>query len=236
MAEQCSRAEENAAVCAAIIAADDHYDVLQVPGGAKTAEIRRNYLKISVRVHPDRNRDPNATAAFQKVSEAYAVLSDEQERRKYDAERFMSSAGDAASNAAGAASAGAAAGFAEARRASVHLDLAQALRVFRAATAAARAATAEGAGVPEYLALAAALIRVRTDDENDEEGMAMLAGGIGFMAAASAFLPESWKRKARETLTSEAGIAAVGTAAVAGLALMAAAQQSRAENASRGEL
>ena len=78
MAAQSSRAEENAAVCAAILAAEDHYDVLQVPGGAKTEEIRRNYLRISVRVHPDRNQDPNATAAFQKVSEAYAVLSDEE--------------------------------------------------------------------------------------------------------------------------------------------------------------
>ena len=89
-----SRAEENAAVCAAILAAEDHYDVLQVPGGAKTDEIRRNYLRISVRVHPDRNQDPNATQAFQKVSEAYAVLSDEEARRKYDAEQFMSSAGE----------------------------------------------------------------------------------------------------------------------------------------------
>ena len=41
MAAQSSRAEENAAVCAAILAAEDHYDVLQVPGGAKTDEIRR---------------------------------------------------------------------------------------------------------------------------------------------------------------------------------------------------
>ena len=143
---------------AAILAAEDHYDVLQVPGGAKTDEIRRNYLRISVRVHPDRNQDPNATQAFQRVSEAYAVLSDEEARRKYDAEQFMSSASNAASNAAGAATAGAAAAAA-ARRSSVHLDLDQALRVFRAATAAARAATAEGAGVPEYLALAAALTR-----------------------------------------------------------------------------
>ena len=109
MAAQSSRAEENAAVCAAILAAEDHYDVLQVPGGAKTDEIRRNYLRISVRVHPDRNQDPNATQAFQKVSEAYAVLSDEEARRKYDAEQFMSSASNAASNAAGAATAGAAA-------------------------------------------------------------------------------------------------------------------------------
>ena len=109
MAAQSSRAEENAAVCAAILAAEDHYDVLQVPGGAKTDEIRKNYLRISVRVHPDRNQDPNATQAFQKVSEAYAVLSDEQARRTYDAERFMSSAAGAASNAAGAATAGAAA-------------------------------------------------------------------------------------------------------------------------------
>ena len=99
MAAQSSRAEENAAVCAAILAAEDHYDVLQVPGGAKTDEIRRNYLRISVRVHPDRNQDPNATQAFQRVSEAYAVLSDEEARRKYDAEQFMSSASNAASSA-----------------------------------------------------------------------------------------------------------------------------------------
>ena len=100
MAAQSSRAEENAAVCAAILAAEDHYDVLQVPGGAKTDEIRRNYLRISVRVHPDRNQDPNATQAFQKVSEAYAVLSDEEARRRYDAEQFMSSASNAACSAA----------------------------------------------------------------------------------------------------------------------------------------
>ena len=114
MAAQSSRAEENAAVVAAILSAEDHYDVLQVPGGAKTDEIRRNYLRISVRVHPDRNQDPNATQAFQRVSEAYAVLSDEEARRKYDAEQFMSSAAGAASNAAGAATAGAAAAAAAA--------------------------------------------------------------------------------------------------------------------------
>ena len=233
MASQSSRAEENAAVCAAILAAEDHYDVLQVPGGAKTDEIRRNYLRISVRVHPDRNQDPNATQAFQRVSEAYAVLSDEEARRKYDAEQFMSSASNAASNAAGAATAGAAAAAAAAaRRSSMHLDLDQALRVFRAATAAARAATAEGAGVPEYLALAAALTRLRPGDDDGGETAAMLAGGLGIAAAAASLLPESWRRRARETLTSEAGIAAVGTAAVAGLALMAAAQQSRAEERS----
>ena len=233
MAAQSSRAEENAAVCAAILAAEDHYDVLQVPGGAKTDEIRKNYLRISVRVHPDRNQDPNATQAFQKVSEAYAVLSDEEARRTYDAEQFRSSAAGAASNMAGAAAAGATAAAAAARRSSVHLDLDQALRVFRAATAAARAATAEGAGVPEYLALAAALTRLgpRGDDDSGETA-ALLAGGLGLAAAASALLPESWRRRARETLTSEAGIAAVGTAAVAGLALMAAAQQSRAEERS----
>ena len=99
-------------------------------------------------------------------------------------------------------------------------------------TAAARAATAEGAGVPEYLALAAALTRLGPGDDDGGETAAMLAGGLGLAAAASALLPESWRRRARETLTSEAGIAAVGTAAVAGLALMAAAQQSRAEERS----
>ena len=100
--------------------------------------------------------------------------------------------------------------------------------------AASIAATAEGAGVPEYLALAAALTRLGPGDDDGGERTAMIAGGLSIAATAAALLPESWRRRARETLTSEAGIAAVGTAAVAGLALMAAAQQSRAEE--RGDL
>ena len=83
-------------------------------------------------------------------------------------------------SAAGAATAGAAAAAAPhwPRRSTVHLDLDQALRVFRAATAAARAATAEGAGVPEYpTTLAAALTRRRPGDDDGGEGrMSMIAG------------------------------------------------------------
>ena len=60
----------------------------------------------------------------------------------------------------------------------------KALRVFRAATAAARAATAEGAGVPEYLALAAALTRLGPGDDDGGETAALLAGGLGLAAAA----------------------------------------------------
>ena len=83
-------------------------------------------------------------------------------------------------------------------------------------------------------AVAAALTRLGPGDDDGGERTAMIAGGLSIAATAAALLPESWRRRARETLTSEAGIAAVGTAAVAGLALMAAAQQSRAEE--RGDL
>ena len=37
-------------------------------------------------LHPDRNRDKDATSAFQALQEAYAVLSNARSRQKYDAE------------------------------------------------------------------------------------------------------------------------------------------------------
>ena len=62
-----------------------YYDILGISENATKEEIKRAYRQKSLEYHPDRNRnDPNATNTFQKISEAHSVLSDENQRRKYD--------------------------------------------------------------------------------------------------------------------------------------------------------
>lgn len=68
-----------------IISAKDHYAVLNVPINIEASKLRRAYLTASVKVHPDKNSDPRATQAFQRVAEAWNVLSDEETRAHYDA-------------------------------------------------------------------------------------------------------------------------------------------------------
>ena len=62
----------------------DFYDVLGVPKNATKDEIRRAYRKLAMQYHPDRNKSPDAEEKFKEISEAYAVLSDDEKRSQYD--------------------------------------------------------------------------------------------------------------------------------------------------------
>lgn len=65
---------------------DEYYQILGVPRGASDAQIKKAYKKGAVKWHPDKNPgDEQATRNFQKISEAYATLSDEKKRKIYDA-------------------------------------------------------------------------------------------------------------------------------------------------------
>ena len=67
------------------VADKEFYDVLGVPTDATTAQIKKAYYVKARESHPDRNTgDPNAHARFQKIGEAYQVLSDDQLRANYD--------------------------------------------------------------------------------------------------------------------------------------------------------
>lgn len=65
---------------------DTLYDMLGVHEDATEEQIKRAYRKAAMKFHPDRNvgREAEAHAAFQQIKDAYAILSDPEQRRVYD--------------------------------------------------------------------------------------------------------------------------------------------------------
>lgn len=63
----------------------DYYEVLGIDRNATDQDIKRAYRRLAKKYHPDVNPgDKEAEAKFKEASEAYAVLSDEEKRAKYD--------------------------------------------------------------------------------------------------------------------------------------------------------
>jgi molecular chaperone DnaJ len=63
----------------------DYYEVLGLQKSAGKEEIKSAYRKLALQYHPDRNKDAGAEEKFKEISEAYAVLSDDEKRKRYDA-------------------------------------------------------------------------------------------------------------------------------------------------------
>lgn len=66
---------------------DDYYDILGLSKSASKKQIKSAYRKLALKYHPDKVSEDEKEAAeekFVKVSEAYAVLSDEDKRKVYD--------------------------------------------------------------------------------------------------------------------------------------------------------
>ncbi|CAE8635401.1 unnamed protein product [Polarella glacialis] len=60
------------------------YRVLGVSRSATKETIRLAYLNLAKKLHPDVNKATGAPQEFQKVRDAYEVLSDEKKKRDYD--------------------------------------------------------------------------------------------------------------------------------------------------------
>ncbi len=63
----------------------DHYQLLGIPRDAAPDEIKKAFRKLARECHPDVAGDtPEAAARFTAIREAYEVLSDPQQRSRYD--------------------------------------------------------------------------------------------------------------------------------------------------------
>ena len=64
----------------------NYYKILDLPKTATLSEIKDSYKKLALKWHPDKNRHnpEESKRKFQKISEAYSILSDPEKRKKYD--------------------------------------------------------------------------------------------------------------------------------------------------------
>ena len=84
----------------------DYYEVLGLQKNATESEIKKAYLGMAKKYHPDKNPgDKEAEAKFKEANEAYSILSDADKRSQYD--QF----GHSAFEAGGGAGAGGFGGF-----------------------------------------------------------------------------------------------------------------------------
>ncbi|WP_424937002.1 MULTISPECIES: DnaJ C-terminal domain-containing protein [Bacteria] len=72
----------------------DFYKVLGVSKDVSDGDLKKTYRKLARKYHPDSNPgDSAAEARFKEISEAYAVLSDKEQRAEYDQIRAMGAGG-----------------------------------------------------------------------------------------------------------------------------------------------
>src|ERR671939_1071046 len=63
----------------------DYYEILGVTRTASEQEIKSAYRRLAVKYHPDKNPgDAAAEERFKEAAEAYSVLSDADQRARYD--------------------------------------------------------------------------------------------------------------------------------------------------------
>ncbi|XP_071706325.1 uncharacterized protein [Rutidosis leptorrhynchoides] len=65
----------------------DYYEILGVGPATDDDTVKKQYRKLALSLHPDKNKSVGAEGAFQYVSEAWNLLSDKEKRSMYDHRR-----------------------------------------------------------------------------------------------------------------------------------------------------
>mmetsp|Transcript_3048 Transcript_3048/g.4105 ORF Transcript_3048/g.4105 Transcript_3048/m.4105 type:complete len:231 (-) Transcript_3048:886-1578(-) len=82
-------AGKGAEICLEVLNASDYFEVLGFPKynsesmNIPETELRKNYLKRSMKVHPDKNKHAKSTEAFQRIALAYDTLRDPAKKQNY---------------------------------------------------------------------------------------------------------------------------------------------------------
>ncbi|CAN7141764.1 chaperone protein dnaJ 49 [Brassica rapa] len=76
--------EEQRAIVREIKSKKDYYEILGLAKTSSVEDMRKAYRKLSLKVHPDKNKAPGSEEAFKSVSKAFQCLSNDDARRKYD--------------------------------------------------------------------------------------------------------------------------------------------------------
>ncbi|KAF3780182.1 Chaperone protein dnaJ 49 [Nymphaea thermarum] len=76
--------DDQVAVVRQIKKQKDYYAIMGLEKGCSVEDVRKAYRKLSLKVHPDKNKAPGAEEAFKAVSKAFQCLSNEESRKKYD--------------------------------------------------------------------------------------------------------------------------------------------------------
>ncbi len=60
------------------------YDILELPKDSNINDIKKQYRKLALKWHPDRNKEENAESKFKEISQAYEILGDPIKKQMYD--------------------------------------------------------------------------------------------------------------------------------------------------------
>ncbi|XP_030044057.1 dnaJ homolog subfamily C member 18-like [Microcaecilia unicolor] len=79
-----SHAEQRSDEMARIQECRDYYQILGISRDCDENDLKRAYRRLALRYHPDKNSTPGATEVFKAIANAFAVLSDPENRQRYD--------------------------------------------------------------------------------------------------------------------------------------------------------
>uniref|UniRef100_A0A0E0JSY7 J domain-containing protein n=1 Tax=Oryza punctata TaxID=4537 RepID=A0A0E0JSY7_ORYPU len=67
---------------------NDVYGILDISASDDDDKIKKQYRKLALQTHPDKNKFSGAESAFKLIQDAWDVLSDKDKKRSYDQKRF----------------------------------------------------------------------------------------------------------------------------------------------------